>query len=214
MSTAYIADLSKRADERTYAIQMDQDRYLAHLASGHQRLFDNDRQAVKDKELTDVIIDMLRESVDRNPEQIGRANEIFEAFGYDRLAIPTAGSVEDLAAKGYVKVRHYTSSSRAERIAQTKKFGGDAAPRPMDQGKVFVELASDKVLSPQEFIKRYAITNRDLGRAYVEFWVKPEDLSNQTCARNGLKEYIVSAKDVEDGKPVYRLEGDVEVYKR
>lgn len=120
----------------------------------------------------------------------------------------------DVNIPGYVRLRHYTSSSRADRIASSRKFGGESSPRPLDQGNVFVTLASSPVLSQQDFVKKYVITNNHLGEAYVEFIVPESDLGFQTNSRNGEKEYYVKANGVENQKRVYRVLSDVEVVKR
>ncbi len=122
----------------------------------------------------------------------------------------------DKVDSDHMIVRHYTNPSRAQKILHTSKFGGATAPRDMDQGKVFIELGSSRILSPQEFLKRYAIppTKKDLGKAYIEFAVPKKDVGSQINPRNGEKEYFLNATHTEHGKKVYEINSEIKVVKR
>jgi len=113
-----------------------------------------------------------------------------------------------------VKVRHYTTPSRARRIASSRRFGGEQAPRQLGQAKVYVEPARSRVLSPADFRRRYAITGKQTGRAYVEFEVPEDELESEKNPRTGKTEYFLRCKGVEEGVCVYPIESDVDIKTR
>ena len=122
--------------------------------------------------------------------------------------------LDKMEGKGYLRVRHYTTSSRADKINKVKVMGWEGSPRPLDQGKVFVELASNKILSQQEFIERHVINNPHLGESYVEFLVPENDIKAQTNPKNGLKEYYLDANSIHGKNPSYKIYSNVKVTKR
>jgi hypothetical protein len=165
-----------------------------------------------DKDLAGIILDELQTTED--PKLLDRANEILSALGRPQIAIVTPAIPLTAADSLYTRVRHYTTPSRAERIAKERILGGPNAPRKLDQGKVFLEPADWKVLSQQEFVDRYAITDRDLGKAYVEFLVQRDKILKQTNPRNGLQECYILADQTINAERAYRIPSEVKVFKR
>lgn len=118
----------------------------------------------------------------------------------------------DSDKKDLIKIRHYTTKSRASKIAKDYKFGGKDSVKPLVQGKIFVELAKDPVLSQQDFIKKYAITNKNIGETYIELLVSKEDISSETSSRTGDKEYFIKANDIERNKRVYNILSEIKTH--
>ncbi|MFH1500547.1 MAG: DUF308 domain-containing protein [archaeon] len=114
----------------------------------------------------------------------------------------------DYVGKEYVLVRHYTTRSRADRIEKEGKLGGEGSPKNLDQGRIFLEPASSPVLSQQEFVEKYALSNSHLGEAYVEFLVPADMLEDQINPRHGKKEHYIKATESEKGVPVYRIRSE------
>ena len=117
------------------------------------------------------------------------------------VILSTTATLEDRM----VLVRHYTTNSRAKRIAEEKRLGDEQYR--LDQGKVFVEKASGKKpLSAADFRKKYAITNGKKGSGYVEFNVPRGELGSKINPRTGRTEYFISGS--------YEIDGDVDVATR
>jgi hypothetical protein len=114
-----------------------------------------------------------------------------------------------------VAVRHYTTNSRAQRIAEAHQFGGQGMT--LDQGGVFVERVTGgkkKPLSAADFRRRYAIPAGKKGLGYVEFSVPEGDLEVRKNPRTGRDEYFLRATDSEGGSPVYYVNSRITPVRR
>jgi hypothetical protein len=161
--------------------------------------------------LAEIVLEELARNVKKEPpEVVKKANRILTKLGKNPISIKN-NSVPLEDEKGYTKVRHYTTSSRAEKIASSLQFGGNETPKQLDQGKIFVELASSQPLSQQDFVKRYALSpNAKKGSAYVEFMVPDKDLSSQKCRRTGKPENFLRLNG-QGSNPTYHIKSKIKV---
>jgi len=206
---AYIIDLGRQGDTKRYEFDLapNPDRVIALVSKNGACL--KIGATVLDRELTDLVLQELRENV--KPGQASRANEILQAFQKAPIYIERKLIPFDSNDTAYARVRHYTTQSRARKIAEDGQFGGPNAPRPLDQGKVFVEKADGPLLSQQDFANRYAITDKDLGAGCIEFLAPESDLETQICQRNSKLEYFLRAKEMKDGNLIYKVISEIQV---
>ena len=83
-----------------------------------------------------------------------------------------------------IRTRHYTRSSRAERILDEQIL------RAGVQNKVFVENARRKLLSPRDAEERYKLAPGK-GNAVIEFDVAPMNCSISQIQLLGEKNFIL-----------------------
>ncbi|OYN89346.1 HYD1 signature containing ADP-ribosyltransferase family protein, partial [Parenemella sanctibonifatiensis] len=94
-----------------------------------------------------------------------------------------------------IRMRHYTSVSRAPQIMSDQILHG------RDQGRVFMEDARRKVLSPREAESLYQL-GRGRGRAVIEFDVQRSAVYEGKNSRTGEPEWVSRARSI----VIYNLE--------
>jgi len=210
----YIENKGQIGDSKKYTIQLDDGLRLDALVSKESAVIKENGQVLDSSDLIQLVAEELKETVLRTKDRrlTDRANEILGSLGYDPVQVVEEKVPLDSADQAYVRVRHYIGPAKAEDIAQRGQFGGEG--HTLDQGKVFLEPASWKILSPQEFQDRYAITHGNHGTAFIEFLVPRSELESQINDRNGKEEYFVRANSVENDQATYKIASEVKIFRR
>ena len=205
----FIQDHGQTGDTHRYSLQSGVD-HIDVLVSGGNVVF---RQNGSDLgELSDLVVGELREVERTNSLVYKRSREILTALG-EYIGDEGVAPLElDSENPLFVRVRHYTKRSCADRIVDTRTFGGVYAPRKPDQGKFFVELARAKALSAREAEDTYLLKDGK-GEAYVEFLVDRTSLGKQRNPLSGRDEYFVLADGKDNDVPVYHIPSEVKRFR-
>jgi hypothetical protein len=207
----YVEYLGQRGETKRYVIQLGIERVEAMVNPESVRLKVGD--TVLNLELSDIVALELAEGVAAggyNPAQVERANDILGALGRPLVGAEERTIPLDGENPNHVRVRHYIGKSKAQDIVQRRQFGGNG--HTLDQGLVFVELATAPVLSSADFITKYAITHGNRGHAYFEFLVRKDEISTKVNPRTGQDEYVVQANGQEDGQGIYKIMSEIELH--
>lgn len=188
--------------------------YIIYISKTHEfSVFENRKRL--EPELEDLILTELtqvpKNIVPQNFDLIDRIKRI-----RNNISEPVTQklSLTETAPGSYMRLRHYTTPTRAENIQKVGYFGGPTCPvAKLDAGRVFVELATDKVLTKEEFAKKYGISNFNTGNAYIEFLALADDLETKENNRTHKEEYVLVPQwDKINNQCIYYIESEVEVF--
>ncbi len=94
-----------------------------------------------------------------------------------------------------IRVRHYTRKNRADIILQEQRILAGA------ENKVFVEKASNKLLSPRAAEEKYKLAPGK-GNAVIEFDIRPDELQSQfNPLIKGKEDYLEGDVDLRTHNP-------------